>query len=183
MIKIGGYFFFTIIGLCSWTFDHDRFQEVINATENKVVKKKLIAFQSGGIERRVEMSEYDTDEIIAWTKTYLGTIHCMSGISKKGIDCSGLMMVVHAKYGITLPHSSHEQARYGKIIPTKDKLKKGDLVFFYNSYNSANFITHSGMYLGDHEFIHASASKGVIISSMDDTYWSKRYLFATRLKD
>lgn len=181
MVKVFACFFFIV--LCSWTFDNDPFQELIDATEDKLVKKKLVAFQTGGIERSVDTSNYDVDEIITWAKTYLGTAHCMRGTSKKGIDCSGLMMVVHAKYGVKLPHSSHEQARYGKIIPHKNKLKKGDLVFFYNSYNSANFITHAGMYLGENEFIHASASSGVIISSMDDAYWGKRYLFATRLKD
>lgn len=183
MLKIFLYTFFMLFVLCSWSFEQDRFQEVINGTTNEVVKKKLIAFQSQGIEKTVDTSAYNTEQIIAWSKTYLGTPHRMRGTTKKGIDCSGLMMVVHAKYGIKLPHSSHEQARFGKVIPTRDELKEGDLVFFYNSYNSANFITHAGMYIGNNRFIHASASSGVIISSMDDKYWSKRYLFATRLKE
>jgi murein DD-endopeptidase / murein LD-carboxypeptidase len=174
---------FLWITLCSWTFDEDRFRQLIDATKDEIVKKKLIAFQSKGIEKTVDTSKYNKEELIALSKSYLGTPHLMRGTSKKGIDCSGLMMVVHRVYGVTLPHSSHEQARFGKIVAVRDSLQKGDLVFFYNSYQSANFITHAGLYLGENEFIHASASRGVIITSMDDKYWSTRYLFATRLKD
>ncbi len=179
------FFSFSILALlilCSWAMDNDRFLQVVKNTKDEAVKNKLIAFESKGIEGTVDTSEYDAAEVVAWSKTYIGTPHLMSGTTKKGIDCSGLMMVVHAKYGVKLPHSSHEQARYGQIIPTRDSLQSGDLVFFYDSYNSANFITHAGMYIGENKFIHASASKGVIITSMDDSYWSKRYLFGTRLK-
>jgi len=171
-----------LIVLCSCVVDNDRFLQVINNAKDEVVKNKLIAFEEKGIERTVDTSEYDAEEVVAWAKTFLGAPHLMSGTTKKGIDCSGLMMVVHAKYGVRLPHSSHEQARYGQIIPMRDSLHNGDLVFFYDSYNSVNFITHAGMYIGENNFIHASASKGVIITSMDDSYWNKRYLFGTRLK-
>lgn len=160
----------------------DPFQDVIDATEDPIIKKKLIAFREGGIEKEVDVSNYDVEEVISYSKTFLGTPHQMRGASKKEIDCSGLMMVVHRQVGVKLPHSSHEQARYGRVVADKDKLKRGDLVFFYNSYNTTNFITHAGLYLGENEFIHASSSKGVIISSMDDTYWKTRYLFATRFK-
>ena len=176
------FYLFLLLALSSLTFHKDDFQDVIDATENETIKKKLIAFQDQGIEREVDTKEYHVDDIIAFSKTYLGTRHQMRGTTKKGIDCSGLMMVVHSKFSISLPHSSHEQARYGKVISNKEKLKKGDLVFFYNSYNSPNLITHAGLYVGDNEFIHASNSKGVIISNMDDKYWAPKYLFATRLK-
>lgn len=172
--------------LSAWTFDKEPLREVIDSCTNESVKQKLIAFQEQGVERTAERIEdansYDVDDIIAFTKTYLGTRHQMRGTTKNGIDCSGLMMMAHRKYGIVLPHSSHEQARYGKVIDNIEHLKKGDVVFFYNSYNSPNLITHAGLYVGDNEFIHASNSKGVIISKMDDKYWAPKYLFATRLK-
>jgi murein DD-endopeptidase / murein LD-carboxypeptidase len=176
------FFALMIVGLCSWTFDKDNFQEVIDSAKNDQIKKRLIAFRELGIERAVDTINYNVEEVIAWSKTYLGTRHQMRGTTKSGIDCSGLMMVVHGKYGIKLPHSSHEQARYGNIVAVNDSLQKGDLVFFYNSYDSPNLITHSGLYLGDNTFIHASFSSGVIISSMDDKYWKPLYLFATRYK-
>jgi cell wall-associated NlpC family hydrolase len=164
-------------------YDEDRFQQVIDATENPVVKKKLIDFRKNGIERPVDTSKYDKEALIALSKTYVGAPHKMGGITKKGIDCSGFMMVIHGEFGIKLPHSAHEQARYGTIVPLKSDLKKGDMVFFYASYNTSNFITHSGVYLGDGTFIHTSNSCGVIITSMDDAYWKALYLFGTRFSN
>jgi lipoprotein Spr len=165
------------------TFDNDRLQQVIDAIENPMIKKKLIDFGKGGVERPVDTSRYDKEALITLSKTYVGSPHKMGGITKKGIDCSGFMMVIHQEFGIKLPHSAHEQARYGTIIPVKEELKKGDMVFFYASYNSSNFITHSGVYLGDGTFIHTSNSCGVIVSSMNDSYWKPLYLFGTRFSN
>jgi len=80
-----------------------------------------------------------------------------------------------------LPHNSEEQARYGKIITVKDELKKGDLVFFIRSYKTQRFITHSGIYLGNNEFIHTSSTNGVTITSLDDSWWKEKFIFGTRV--
>lgn len=165
------------------TFDEDRLQQVIDAIENPVVKKKLSEFRKGGIERPVDTSRYDIESLIALSKSYVGSPHKMGGLSKKGIDCSGFMMVIHQEFGIKLPHSAHEQARFGTIIPVREELQKGDMIFFYASYNSPNFITHSGVYLGDGTFIHTSNSCGVGISSIEDSYWKSLYLFGTRFSN
>jgi lipoprotein Spr len=157
-----------------------RFKKVIDKMSDDGIRKQLILFEQGGIEREVYTSLYDKEAVIRYARSFIGTPHKMKGISKKGIDCSGLVMVVHEKSGISLPHSSQEQARYGKIIFDTDSLKRGDLLFYYNSYNSLSFITHVGIYLGDHAFIHSSSKKGVIISKTTDAYWSGKYLFATR---
>jgi lipoprotein Spr len=165
------------------TLDEDRFQQVLDNIEDPIVKSKLIEFRKKGIERPVDTTQYNKDALIALAQTYVGTPHKMGGITKKGIDCSGFMMVIHREFGVKLPHSAHEQARYGTIVPFKDSLRKGDMVFFYASYNAANFITHSGVYLGDGTFIHTSNSCGVIVSPLNDSYWGPRYLFGTRFSN
>ncbi len=99
------------------------------------------------------------------------------------MDCSGLLVTVFATHGIKLPHNSEEQARYGKIITGMENLKKGDMVFFIRSYRTNQFITHSGIYIGDGKFIHTSSSNGVTVTSLNDPWWSERYLFATRVFD
>lgn len=158
----------------------DNFQQVIDQTTDSLVKVKLQAFQKGGIEKPVDTTNYNIENVIAYAKTFIGTPHAMGGTSKKGIDCSGLVMVVHQEFDVNLPHSSHEQGRYGTVIASVDSIKRGDLLFYYSSYNSSNFITHVGIYLGDGTFIHASAKSGVIITKISDTYWKSKYLFATR---
>jgi len=167
---------------CSFSFsDGGKVEQLINSFNNPGIKNGLKIFFKGGAEKQVSTENYSVEELIKEANRFLGTPHRMGGTSRKGIDCSGLVRVTHQKFGILLPHSSHEQARYGDIVPGKDSLVKGDLVFFYNSYNSRNFITHAGIYLGEEKFIHASHSQGVIISSINDSYWGNRFLFGTRL--
>jgi len=61
---------------------------------------------------------------------------------------------------------------------SRDRLKPGDLLFF-STY--AKGPSHVGIYIGDGKMIHASTSKGIIISSIDEPYWKKRFLFARRI--
>ena len=177
-------FILGMIALTSFTgiIQSDNFKIVLNNTTDSTVKAKLEVFQKGGIEKPVDTTNYSVEGIIDYAKTFIGTPHVMGGSSKKGTDCSGLVMAVHEKFGVILPHSSHEQGRYGTIVPLVDSIQRGDLLFYYSSYNSSNFITHVGIYLGDGTFIHASASSGVIITKTTDRYWATKYLFATRLK-
>ena len=105
----------------------------------------------------------------------------MGGTTRKCMDCSGLLVAVFARYDIRLPHNSEEQAKYGRLIAVKDELRKGDLVFFIRSYKTQRFITHSGIYLGNNEFIHASSTNGVTITSLDDNWWKGKFIFGTRV--
>lgn len=172
----------TLFLLLSCFISFDGFQKVIDQTKNNDLKNRLKEFREGGIEKTVEISPDTKEAVIAYARSFLGTPHRMGGTNKKGIDCSGLVMAAFQKYGVSLPHSSEEQARFGKIIADPDHLKRGDLVFFYNSYKTPKLITHSGIYLDNMKFIHASTSQGVVISKVDDPYyWGKRYLFATRV--
>lgn len=144
--------------------------------------KKIIAFKKGGVGKKINVSAYDIEGTIEYAKSLLGTPHVMGGYSSSGLDCSGLVALAHAQYGVVLPRSSHDQGRYGTIIQPDDELKRGDLVFFHSTYNKPHLITHSGIYLGDNKFIHTSASRGVTISTLFDSgYYQEHYLFATRL--
>ncbi len=161
----------------------DRFLKVLNRQSKPEVVHKLELFRKNGIERTVPQDDYNPEKAVETAVSFLGAPSCMGGSSHKGIDCSGLVMMAHRACNIELPHSAEEQARYGKIVPLPEKLQKGDLVFFYDSYTTPKFITHSGIYLGENEFIHTSSAKGVVISRIDDPYyWGERFLFGTRLQ-
>jgi len=144
-------------------------------------KGKLNDFMNAGCEKRINTHSTDADEIIKTAQKFLGVPHCMGGTTMKCMDCSGLLVTVFARYGIHLPHNAEEQARYGKIISGMDRLIKGDLVFFIRTYETHRFITHSGIYIGNNKFIHASSSKGVTITSLDDPWWNEKFIFATRV--
>jgi cell wall-associated NlpC family hydrolase len=150
-------------------------------TDNQIESTKLKKFLDSGTGKTIDIKNATPDDIIKTARLYIGTPHCMGGTSKKCIDCSGLLLVVFAKYGIHLPHNSQEQARYGKKISRMDDLRKGDLVFFKQSYKTSNYITHSAIYIGDNKMIHASANDGVTITSLDDKYWHPKFVFGTRI--
>ena len=149
--------------------------------EGNAEMKKLKNFMNAGTEKVINNQNTSANEIIKTAQKYLGVPHCMGGTTMKCLDCSGLLVVVFAKNGIKLPHNSEEQARYGRIIASMNELIKGDLVFFIRSYKTHGLITHSGIYLGDNNFIHTSSKNGVIITSLNDPWWKGKFIFGTRV--
>lgn len=149
--------------------------------ESKADRRKLDDFLTAGIEKGLNTKFASADEIIETAERYLGVPHCMGGTTMKCMDCSGLLVTVFARHGISLPHNSEEQARYGKILTRMDELKRGDLVFFIKTYETSHFITHSGIYTGNNKFIHASSKNGVIITSINDPWWNQKFIFGTRV--
>lgn len=99
------------------------------------------------------------------------------GLSKKGVDCSGLVyLTFDARFAIKLPRSTDEQVNVGPEIP-QSKLVPGDLVFF----RTGKWQRHVGIYIEDRKFLHASTEKGVMISSLDDQYWARTYWKSVRV--
>ncbi len=152
--------------------------------DNPQLRERIEAFKKGGVEKKIDNAGYDIEGVINYAESLLGTRHVMGGYSPTGLDCSGLVKLAHAKFGVDIPRSSHDQGRYGTIIYPDEDLRRGDLVFFHSTYRKRELITHSGIYLGENKFIHTSTSRGVSISTLlDSGYWQQHYLFATRLKD
>ena len=103
---------------------------------------------------------------------YLGTPYVWAGSSPSGFDCSGFVMYVFAKAGVSLPHSSRMQYGYGRAV-SRSALEPGDLVFFYNP------IHHVAIYIGGGQMIHAAGTgKDVRISSV----WTSSYTGARRIQ-
>lgn len=126
-------------------------------------------------------SNKEANDVLKTAHKYLGTPYKYGGTSKSGLDCSGLIINAFDAVGIQMPRISRDQASEGKEIRLRE-IKEGDLVFFKTSGSG---ISHVGIVddvkNGTVFFIHASTSKGVIISSLDETYWNKRFVKATRI--
>lgn len=98
-------------------------------------------------------------------------------MSKRGIDCSGFVYLTYRKkFGIDLPRSTDLQSALGKKV-AQNNLQAGDLVFF----KTGLFQKHVGIFLENRKFVHVSTRKGVVISSLDERYWSKSYWLAKRV--
>lgn len=142
---------------------------------------EMQTFARGGIERDLKTGRKKPKKIIKTAEKYLGTPHCMGGTSAKCLDCSGLTYLAFTKNKIQIPRNSQEQARYGTLIFDRNDLKRGDLVFFTKSYKTSDFITHVGIYLGNGIFIHTSTSAGVTKTPLNNSWWSERFVFGTRV--
>lgn len=106
-----------------------------------------------------------------------GVRYRLGGTSKRGIDCSAFVQTTfREQFGLDLPRSTYEQEDTGKSI-NRGKLRPGDIVLF----RAGSTGRHVGIYLGNDNFVHASTSSGVMISSLNDSYWKKRYREARRV--
>ena len=110
-------------------------------------------------------------------QSLIGTPYVFGGTSSRGIDCSAFVMRVFSLNGIKLPRTADVQYKMGSHVAHGQEMA-GDLVFFQTYCAGAS---HVGIYLGDGEFIHASSSKGVTVSSLSDPYFKRRYLGAKRI--
>ncbi len=112
---------------------------------------------------------------------YLGKPYAGATQYERGIDCSLFAQEVFSAFAdtIQLPRTAREQFESGTEVH-RNLLQYGDLVFFRTDNNR---VSHVGIYVGYNEFIHASTSQGVIISSLSQEYWSQRYAGARRIID
>lgn len=141
-----------------------------------VVLRDLDSDYSGKISSSVKRILNDAER-------YLGVPYKYGGNTSSGFDCSGFTVKVFEENAYRLPRRSVDQAMIGEKVNVS-KIRPGDLVFFATAGGSR--VSHVGIVHdvgddGEIKFIHASTSKGVIISSLNEKYWNKAYLHAQRI--
>ncbi len=119
--------------------------------------------------------------LISEANKWLGTPYRYGGTSRKGVDCSGFVLQVYREaLDIKLPRNSAKQFEYcSRVKPSE--LMAGDLVFFATSRKSSG-VSHVGLYVGDGKMIHASSSKGVIVTNLSDDYYTRTFVGAGRVQ-
>ena len=148
----------------------------MNRSQLIVVIVLVMQFLACGTKKK--SSELSNKELLnAQYTLYKGTPYKYGGTSDKGFDCSGYVQKVYTNaFRTTLPRTTKEMGKLGKKI-ARSKLKVGDLVFF----RPTSRYRHVGIYMGNNQFMHSSTSKGVILSSLDNVYWRKKYRYARRI--
>ncbi|MDE6394515.1 MAG: C40 family peptidase, partial [Duncaniella sp.] len=125
----------------------------------------------GGVGKKLDAP---SEALLSEARSWLGVPYKYGGNDRRGVDCSGFVLQVYQKaLDIPLPRSSREQQEYCKAT-TKGRLIPGDLIFFATDKDKER-ISHVGIFVGDNLMIHASTSKGVVISDLSSDYYTRTY--------
>lgn len=121
--------------------------------------------------------------IIREAERWIGTPYRYGAQTRrKGTDCSGMTMVIFRdKAGVQLPRNSAAQQQACMLV-RRSELQPGDLIFFSSSKRGGR-VNHVGIYRGNGEFIHASSSRGVMVSRLDQKYFDTHYHSAGRVRE
>ncbi|RIV44214.1 C40 family peptidase [Flagellimonas pelagia] len=133
--------------------------------------------------KKEERINEKAEAIISTAMTFSGTRYKYGGTTKKGMDCSGLVFVSLKENDILFPRVSYQMAMEGQKIDV-DEVQKGDLLYFKTS-KSGKRINHVGLVVevdgDDIRFIHATTSRGVLVSSLREGYWKYAFVKAMRI--
>lgn len=126
----------------------------------------------------INLPENLNPKLLSAIDGWMGTPYKYGGRTKSGVDCSAFCLNIYNEvYKIDIERSTTEILKQS-ILVKKNELKEGDFVFF--KINSSR-VTHVGIYLGNNYFAHASTSRGVMISSLSEAYWTKYWHIGGRI--
>jgi cell wall-associated NlpC family hydrolase len=134
--------------------------------------------------RFVNTKEVSANDLVDFAETLIGIKYKYgSTIKEKGFDCSGFINYVFNHFKISVPRSSVDFTNAGTEVPVKDS-KPGDLILFTGSDANSGVVGHMGIITenkrGELQFIHASESRGVMISGMN-SYFLQRFVKVNRV--
>jgi len=149
-------------------YKKDKSSKNTNTTKKTTIKKPNDLAEISEI-LDVSESTLKNKNLYNFIINWYGTPYKYGGMNEDGIDCSGFTNILYKEiYKIQIPRVSKDIAENVKRKYTED-LKEGDLVFF--SFGKTGIVNHVGIYLHNNKFVHASTSKGVIISNLTEPYY------------
>ena len=121
---------------------------------------------------------------VVWTAvTYKGVPYRYGGMTRRGMDCSGLIYTSFKQRNVTVPRTSREMYTKSRDISLRN-VKRGDLLFFKTSRKRGK-VNHVGLVTsinnGNIKFIHSTTSRGVLVTSLYSDYWKKAFIKAKRI--
>ena len=172
------------------------FAAIVVMVYSAPMNAQFIERKRGTIREQIERSSLFNDEtpiddpliaeMLDYASQFKGTKYRLGATGPKRFDCSGFTSYVFAHFGYKLDRTSREQVDNGKLVE-KNELQPGDLVFFNGCRAGGSRIGHVGIVTkADNEnetfeFIHASTSQGVVVSSSTEAYYKCRYVKACRV--
>jgi gamma-D-glutamyl-L-lysine dipeptidyl-peptidase len=136
--------------------------------------------QNGDVSR--DFAPLSIEQMIGAARRFLGVTYTWGGTSSFGFDCSGFTQMLERQRGVVMPRDADMQAEWTGVSEVqRADLQAGDLLFFGKD---AKNITHTGMYIGNGEFIHDTTHEHpmVQISKLDDKPWTDILVAARRVK-
>ncbi|MEL6649659.1 MAG: C40 family peptidase [Bacteroidota bacterium] len=123
------------------------------------------------------------DKVISTAESYIGTPYKYGGTTKRGMDCSGLVLTSYSSIDKKLPRTASQMAQSGTKVKRRD-IRPGDLVFF-NAKGNGTKVNHVGLVVSvrgkEVKFIHSTTSRGVRVDLLNEGYWSSRFRKAVRV--
>ncbi|MCA0430814.1 MAG: NlpC/P60 family protein [Bacteroidetes bacterium] len=153
---------------------HTQTKNSVSNNNNIAPSKIAIVEEKLGVNKQ----NIEKSKLYSFIADWYGTPYKYGGCDKNGTDCSCFTNILFRNV-----YNKNTERSSGDIYKTCDKIKKsnlqeGDLVFFVTNGKS---VSHVGIYIKDEKFVHASTSKGVMISSLEDAYFKKTYYGSGRL--
>jgi lipoprotein Spr len=142
----------------------------VHATTHRVVHES--AQTPDALFQQLSLSDHSVrTKLIEAYNSWHGVRYRWGGETRQGIDCSALMQKAYQQaFHMNLPRTTREQKKLGQRV-SPGQLQSGDLIFFSMPHDGR----HVGLYMGMHEFMHASSSHGVMISTLTNPYWIRHY--------
>ena len=117
-------------------------------------------------------SQLKSEKLYLFIDEWRGTPYKYGGTNRSGVDCSGFVGELYRQvYTKNLPRTTSEIGKASKPI-SKSDLNEGDIVIFDINGKKGS---HVGVYLANNKFVHASTSKGVVISDLNNPYYQKAF--------